>query len=295
MRRFGYIKITNTNKGCISYENVLQNYYFFTVILILGLSGLFTYEYYINKNQPSQNQEEAENTQDNVITSDFESEKKPIVPFTSMTESNGSLYITKSLSSSANLENVNIIPIESDFFTIIGEDVYYITNGSDEFAPELRRCGLDGNNDVSISEFVSPLGSPVVIGDYIYSAYYTDADEGLNNGIYKINIGSGETEKAIEGEYFIYGYDNDKIYYTSNLENRGSGTILHRMNFDGTDKTEVLNFSVRTDSIVVYDKFIYFSQHMTILATATKYTGHLNQEKEILTLIASNVSPTFLT
>ena len=182
-----------------------------TVILILGLSGLFTYEYYINKNQPSQNQEEAENTQDNVITSDFESEKKPIVPFTSMTESNGSLYITKSLSSSANLENVNIIPIESDFFTIIGEDVYYITNGSDEFAPELRRCGLDGNNDVSISEFVSPLGSPVVIGDYIYSAYYTDADEGLNNGIYKINIGSGETEKAIEGEYFIYGYDNDKI------------------------------------------------------------------------------------
>lgn len=232
-----------------------------TVILILGLSGLFTYEYYINKNQPSQNQEEAENTQDNVITSDFESEKKPIVPFTSMTESNGSLYITKSLSSSANLENVNIIPIESDFFTIIGEDVYYITNGSDEFAPELRRCGLDGNNDVSISEFVSPLGSPVVIGDYIYSAYYTDADEGLNNGIYKINIGSGETEKAIEGEYFIYGYDNDKIYYTSNLENRGSGTILHRMNFDGTDKTEVLNFSVRTDSIVVYDKYIFFSAY----------------------------------
>lgn len=66
------------------------------------------------------------------------------------------------------------------------------------------------------------------------------------------------------------------------------------MNFDGTDKTEVLNFSVRTDSIVVMIS-IYFSQHMTILATATKYTGHLNQEKEILTLIASNVSPTFLT
>ena len=37
-----------------------------TVILILGLSGLFTYEYYINQNQTSQNQEEAENTQDNV-------------------------------------------------------------------------------------------------------------------------------------------------------------------------------------------------------------------------------------
>ena len=64
-----------------------------TVILILGLSGLFTYEYYINQNQTSQNQEEAENTQDNVITSEFKSEKNSIVPFTSMTESNGSLYI----------------------------------------------------------------------------------------------------------------------------------------------------------------------------------------------------------
>ena len=62
-----------------------------------------------------------------------------------------------------------------------------------------------GNNDVSISEFVSPLGSPVVIGDYIYSAYYTDADEGLNNGIYKINIGSGETEKAIDNSSRISG------------------------------------------------------------------------------------------
>ena len=102
-----------------------------TVILILGLSGLFTYEYYINQNQTSQNQEEAENTQDNVITSEFKSEKNSIVPFTSMTESNGSLYITKSLSSSANLENANVIPIESDFFTIVGDDVYYITNGSD--------------------------------------------------------------------------------------------------------------------------------------------------------------------
>lgn len=232
-----------------------------TVILILGLSGLFTYEYYINNNQTSQSQEEPENTQENVITSDFENKKNTIVPFTSMAESNGNLYITNTLSAAANIENAKIIPIESDFFTIVDENVYYITQGSDEFAPELRRCGLDGNTDVSISEFVSPLGSPVIIGDYIYSAYYTEIDEGLNNGIYKINIVSGETEKAIEGEYFIYGYDNDKIYYTSNSENRGSGTILHRMNFDGTDKTEVLNFSVRTDSIVIYDKYIFFSAY----------------------------------
>ena len=87
---------------------------------------------------------------------------------------------------------------------------------------------------------MSPLGAPISVGDYIYSAYYTDVDDGMNNGIYRYDIGKGITRKAIEGEYFIYGYDNEYIYYSTN-STESSGTVLYRMDFNGENNTQVLN------------------------------------------------------
>ena len=192
------------------------------------------------------------------IGADSEAAKSEIVPFTSIVEKDGVLYTSRSAAQTENIEGAEIIPINSECFAIIGEDVYYITPGDEKFAPELRRCGVDGNNDVSITEFVSPLGAPAYMNDAIYSAYYTEIDGGMNNGIYRYDIASGETRKAIEGEFFIYGYDEDYIYYSTN-ESTGSGTELYRMDYEGESPTKVLSFSVRTDSIVVDKNYIFFS------------------------------------
>lgn len=225
------------------------------VIFIIGVSALLIYSH------SSQTEEADLALSDEVQNGEEQSPdaaQPTIVPFTSIAEKDGTLYTSQSNSELADFDGAEIIPIDSYCFAIIGEDVYYITPGDEEFAPELRRCGTDGNNDISITEFASPLGSPAFIGDSIYSAYYTDIDEGLNNGIYRYIIPLGETHKEIDGEFFIYGYDTDYIYYTNN-ENPTSGTILYRMDYDGGNKTEILNFSVYTDSIVVYDKYIFFS------------------------------------
>ncbi len=181
-----------------------------------------------------------------------------VVPFTYIAEKDGVLYTSESVSRRMNIEGAEIIPIDSELFAILGEDVYYVTAGDEEYAPELRRCGIDGNNDISITEFVSPIGSPAYVNGGIYSAYYTEADGGLNNGIYRYDIGAGETKKAIEGEYVIFGYDKDYIYYDS-IENTESGTTLFRMDYDGNNQSKILSFSVPTDSIVIDKNYVFFS------------------------------------
>lgn len=187
-------------------------------------------------------------------------EETEIVPFTNIAEKDGVIYLSRLTARSMDIDGAEVIPINSECFAIIGEDVYYITPGDEEFAPELRRCGADGNNDISITEFVSPLGAPAFIGDSIYSAYYTQVDEGMNNGFYRYNIGAGETTKAIDGEFFVYGYDRDYIYYSTN-DNPSSGTELYRMDYSGDNKTRILSFPVRTDSIVVGDEYIFFAAY----------------------------------
>lgn len=185
-------------------------------------------------------------------------EEEKIVPFTYLAEKDGTLYTTRSVSKERHIDGAEIIPIDSELFAILGEDVYYITPGDEKYAPELRRCGTDGNNDISITEFASPIGSPAYVNGGIYSAYYTEVDEGMNDGIYRYDIGAGETKKAIEGRYVIYGYDRDYIY-CSDSEKAESGTTLYRMDYDGNNKTEILSFPVPTDSIVVYGDYVFFS------------------------------------
>ena len=181
-----------------------------------------------------------------------------VVPFTFLAEKDGVLYAARKTADERDIDGAEIIPADTDLFAILGEDVYYVTPGNDEFAPELRRCGTDGNNDVSITEFVSPLGSPAFVNGAIYSAYYTDADGGTNNGIYRYDIGAGTTVKAIEGEYIIFGYDDAHIYY-SEAQSADSGTELFRMDYDGGNKTKILDFSVPADSIVVDGNYVFFT------------------------------------
>ncbi len=238
------------------------------VIFIIGVSALLIY----SRNSQTETQTNFQsnsqtNSQSDLALSDeagdgeeagIDSAQQAIVPFTSIAEKDGILYTSQSNAGLADFDGAQIIPIDSYCFAIIGEDVYYITPGDEEYAPELRRCGTDGNNDISITEFASPLGSPTLVGDSVYSAYYTDTDGGLNNGIYRYIIPLGETRKEIDGEFFVYGYDTDYIYYTNN-ESPSSGTVLYRMDYDGGNKTEILNYPSYTDSIVVYDKYIFFS------------------------------------
>ncbi len=216
-----------------------------------------------------ENQEIAADIEDSAEPADTDSEgsdlgtdtspaEDEVVPFTYIAEKDGVLYTSESVSRRMAIEGAEIIPIDSELFAILGEDVYYVTEGDEEYAPELRRCGTDGNNDVSITEFVSPIGSPAYVNGGIYSAYYTEADGGLNNGIYRYDIGTGETKKAIEGEYVIFGYDKDHIYY-DNIESSVSGTELFRMDYDGDDQTQILSFSVPTDSIVIDKNYVFFS------------------------------------
>ncbi len=181
-----------------------------------------------------------------------------VVPFTYLAEKDGVLYTTNLAAKERDIDGAEVIPADSELFAVLGDDVYYVTPGNDEFAPELRRCGTDGNNDISITEFVSPLGAPAFVNNGIYSAYYTEIDGGLNNGIYRYDIGSGTAVKAIEGEYIIFGYDAEHIYYCE-LQSAASGTELFRMDYDGGNKTKVLDFNVPTDSIVISGNYVFFS------------------------------------
>lgn len=230
-----------------------RSYTIILALLIIFAAGIAAVIIYQSSSMPSSTDEPSETA---------ESQQEPLpeqtpVPFASMSESDGVIYVSELLSG---IPDAEVIPMQSMCFAIIGQDVYYITEGDEEFAPELRRCGTDGNNDISITEFVSPLGSPMSIGDYIYSAYYTEADGGINNGIYRYIISEGRTEKVIDGEYFIYGYDSDCIYYSTNDVSR-SGTVLYKMDYSGENSTEILNFPVHTDSIVVTDSFVFFSAY----------------------------------
>ena len=239
------------------------------LVFALGVTGLGLYNTGIlvsegnnegldEKNQDTDNADaDTGDSEGDNLGADSETAESEIVPFTSIAQKDGTLYTTRLAARTENIDGV-IIPIDSECFAIIGEDVYYVTPGDEKYAPELRRCGVDGNNDVSITEFVSPLGAPAYMNDAIYSAYYTEIDNGMNNGIYRYDIAAGETRKAIEGEFFIYGYDNDYIYYSTN-ETSGSGTELYRMDYEGGNPTKVLSFSVRTDSIVVDKNYIFFS------------------------------------
>lgn len=246
-----YLKRRQRIKGDVNVKQSYKIIISLAVVFVLGISGLLFYEYnntQVGRQDPVVPVEDGEEA----------SEETPgIIPFAPIFEADGVLYSTRS---NPEVEDAEIIPVRSQCFAVIGEDVYYITEGDEEFAPELRRCGVDGNNDISVTEFMSPLGAPISVGDYIYSAYYTDVDDGMNNGIYRYDIGKGITEKAIEGEYFIYGYDNEYIYYSTN-STESSGTVLYRMDFNGENNTQVLNYPVVTDSIVIGDDYIFFSAY----------------------------------
>lgn len=231
------------------------------IALILSLGTIYVYQY-VNRVDNSQNV----NTETNKENTSVPDDNVDIVPFTSIVKFDNKLYTTRSNSKTKNIVDANVIQIDAACFAILDGDVYYITEGDDEFAPELRRCDIDGNNDKSITEFVSPYGSPAIIDGYIYCAYYGSDPDDANTAIYRIKIGEDDetAEKIIGGEYFIYGYDAEYIYYNMNNAASNSSTTLRRMKYDGSDSSEILNYNTRTDSIIIDKKYVFFSAYDNI-------------------------------
>lgn len=235
---------------------------YLSIALILSIGSIYIYQ---NMNLVDNNQdnniEESDNIENTEINKIYD-----ITPFTSIAKFEDKLYTTKNYNLKENIVDANVIGINAECFAIYDGDVYYITEGNDEFAPELRQCDLDGENDKSITEFVSPFGSPAIINDTIYCAYYGLTTDDENTAIYNINL-TGEditAKKIIGGEYFIYGYDSEYIYYNTNKSASNSSTTLKRMKFDGSDSEEILNYNIRTDSIVIDKKYVFFSAYDNI-------------------------------
>lgn len=229
------------------------------VILCLSLGILGIYSLTANVDDNIQNDtalQTAEPQTDDVVN-----------PFKTIAEYNGELYTTQTIAENADIADAKVIPIDAARFAVNNDYVYYVTPGSDEYAPELRMCKIDGSEDKAITEFVSPFGSPAIIGNSIYSAYYSDDSEGENSGIYKISIETSDIDdsniptytKIANGEYYIYGYDSKNIYYKTN--DGSKGTVLYRADLDGSNQIEVLNYSARSDNIVVDGNYIFFSAY----------------------------------
>lgn len=233
-----------------------------SMLLVIGLGLLGIYQHNSNKNDII-GQVTYENTESLGNDSEKENElNENIIPLAPIIEFDDFLYVTEAVSEYAEVIDANTLPINSERFIIIDGDVYYITVGDDEFAPELRRCNIEGEDDESITEFVSPFGSPAVVGNYIYSAYYGVDKDDENAGIFRIDLTKSNDlpyEKIADGEYYIYGYDNEYIYYATN--DASNGTVLYRMTLDGENGTEILNFKIRAESVVIDKKYVFFSAY----------------------------------
>lgn len=229
------------------------------IVLIIALGGLGIY----TLTAPG-----GEDSGDNLSTSSPAPEGGLSVnPFKTIAEYDGQLYISKTMANSANIDDAAVLPFEAERLVIDGEYVYYVTAGDEEYAPELRVHNISDKNsaesDKSVCEFVSPYGSPALIGGFIYSAYYGASDDDENIGIYRINAVYDDDEmgykKIADGEYYIYGYDDEYLYCTTN--DGSTGTVLYRMTLSGENLTEVLNYNTRADNIVVDGNYIFFSAY----------------------------------
>lgn len=231
------------------------------VILVIGIGSLLICQFKfvgsnINETQISDESANEENNND-----------KKIIPFAHIAAFQDELYTTDTISKTADIIDAKSLPVNSEQIAVTDGTVYYITVGDDKFAPELRCCDTNGENDKSITEFTSSLGSPAIVGDYIYSAYYGREIEDENAGIFKINLTSSDYEaapmpvyeKIADGEYYIYGYDNEYIYYATN--DGSTGTVLYRMTLNGENGTEVLNYKLRSECIVIDNRYIFFSAY----------------------------------
>lgn len=188
-----------------------------------------------------------------------------VVPFSVISEGDDSLYVSKNTAENVNVEDAEILPFEAERFAIKDDLAFYVTVGNEEYAPELRVRKLNaadkGIIDKSLREFISPYGSPAIIGGFIYTAYYGTSANDENAGIFRINAVWDDDEigytKLTDGAFYIYGYDDEYIYYTT--EDGSSGTVLYRMTLSGEGQTEVLNYKSKSENIVVYGDYIYFS------------------------------------
>ncbi|MCI5893365.1 MAG: DUF5050 domain-containing protein [Clostridiales bacterium] len=238
-----------------------------SIVLVIGVGLLGIYQYNSNnkssddigqvstENTETQNSEDQENS--------GQESDEGIIPLAHIFEFDNVLYVTETVSEHADVIDAKTLPVESERFAVIDGNVYYITVGNEEFAPELRVCDLDGNDDKSITEFVSPLGSPAVVGNYLYSAYYGVDSNDENAGIFRVDLTKSDDdmtyEKIADGEYYIYGYDNEYIYYAAN--DASTGTVLYRMTLNGENGTEILNFKSKSDNIVIDKKYVFFSAY----------------------------------
>ena len=230
-----------------------------SIVLTIGIVLLMTYQYNHKLDDNADVSQQASENQNNTL----EKSEQSIIPLTPIFEYDDTLYVTEAVSSHADVADAKTLKVESERFVIIDDTVYYITVGDDEFAPELRRCSLDGNDDKTITEFASTFGSPAVIGNYLYTAYYGTDGNDENNGVFRIDLTKSDDtqtyEKIADGEYYIYGYDNDYIYYSTNDDS--TGTVLYRMTLNGENGTEILNFKAKADNIIIEKRYVFFSAY----------------------------------
>lgn len=196
-----------------------------------------------------------------------------VTPLTKIAKSDdGTLYTSTYVEKTTEILDAKKLSIDSEILAVYDNKIYYITNGDDSYAPELRRCDIDGENDEAVTEFISPLGSPAIVGEHLYCAYYGISDDDINAGVFRINLNELDDiqentieghpltyEKIADGDYYIYGYDSDYIYYASN--DGSVGTVLYRMSLSGEDETKVLNYKQRSECIVVDKNYIFFSSY----------------------------------